>query len=650
MALIDSIREQARVLMTGGMAEDVAMRQVLNEQDYHNPDIRKGLFGYVSSLVNGKLARDLPLTVMEMKEAHFIITKLSLVDLGLENVQINYSPKLPKDAKFAAFYKPGNPPSVNFFDETYLKESLIMAYPNRSPSDGAISRAMNFISEIQLIEHEIQHGVQDVRMREANANPDKANPNAYIMIKQTLARVFTQEQVRENKYFKQGTAIDRLYLDNHDNFYQELDSDKYGYDRAYRIFKTMNQGLFKNVLNYSTLPQLYDQKFESLINYDTVMWNHDTNPNASGVSANYKASLILDTTLARMNPGVRNRCFEDNPVLLLSYNKNGTKKSLEQIESERDAKIQKILTSGTDAQVKIEANNLSRLYDTIIESDPVLSFEWCLRHIVYLGYNDEKYFVTPALREKYSPKDMREEIRLTAEKAKLLCGYMEAIDSKTMHSIIKKYTLQNLKMPKHNPTQQRYFQDRKLVLADIEMTLARNEEVYNQYLADIKSARTKQVAMDKAKTNITKAFPGLQPTPYLSIMNADGQLEMIPNKQQKIILSLSIDKYRTEYFALPEEQREGLVTPLALNYAVSTIYGDVITTREDRLEVEKLIQQGEIGVLAGATMQILDEQIALENDVTTNEPVVLSNDAQVVESVADDAEVTDDTESEGGMN
>ncbi len=50
---------------------------------------------------------------------------------------------------------------------------------------------------------------------------------------------------------------------------------------------------------------------------------------------------------------------------------------------------------------------VSKLYDSAIESDPLLSFEKCMRHIARLSWYEDRYFTNGGLEVKYSPKEIR---------------------------------------------------------------------------------------------------------------------------------------------------------------------------------------------------------------------------------------------------
>ncbi len=65
------------------------------------------------------------------------------------------------------------------------------------------------------------------------------------------------------------------------------------------------------------------------------------------------------------------------------------------------------MTSTPDKNVNVTAMRVSKLYDSAIESDPLLSFEKCMRHIARLSWDEDRYFTNGGLEVKYSPKEIR---------------------------------------------------------------------------------------------------------------------------------------------------------------------------------------------------------------------------------------------------
>ena len=194
-----------------------------------------------------------------------------------------------------------------------------------------------------------------------------------------------QKHVDKSKNFPLRFYYNRLYLDNHDDYHTELDADYYGYTRGMKVIKEVCPTAYNDFIQPYMATHRMNARFKEvekkLENLQEVTWTHDTNANSGYVQANYKSSLIIDAILPKLPKTTRDVWLKSFPVLSLSYTPDGQKKSLEQVEKERQEKIDEVLANGSDEQVKEQATTISKLYDSIIEGDAMLSLEYQLRHI-----------------------------------------------------------------------------------------------------------------------------------------------------------------------------------------------------------------------------------------------------------------------------
>ena len=482
MDLIQELKNQFKTKSKTGTIQDQEKEKVavdfLCGVDFKDVNNRTRAEQYIKDILTDFVGKDEQITSLEAKIVHCMIAKISLDELGLKDVKINYVKRTAQDSRAGAYYRDTDN-SINFFnDDVCNKHEWTEPYNTKgNPERGAASRLDYFARQVFKLEHEIQHAVQFKNISESEISPDLLTPESYVISRQHVARIFAM--TLRSKYYKQGLDVDRLYYDNHDQFYYEIDADIHGIKRALDMLKAVSSQAYQIATDPSRnrYVQKLAEKTEQLNNYSTVNWKHDTNPEMVEVGANHKASMIIDNILPQLSGKQRKEFMDKYSALSLTYNPNGSLKTLEQVEREKQAKINKLLINGTDKEIQEKAANISKVYDTAIESHPVLCFEKCLQHMARLSWNSDRYFTDSGIEVKYNPSEVRKELQMAQAKAKAIASYMEDTDAKKLKAIFERYKRELMASSKLDQTSARFFEDKKLAIYGIESHIYRNKEV-----------------------------------------------------------------------------------------------------------------------------------------------------------------------------
>ncbi len=262
--------------------------------DFKNIDARKSAEEYIQYILADYFALNKEITTLQAKVMHALITKMTLDKLGLNNIKINYENR--KEGNYAeAYYRP-NDDSLHFFNQNVCNPDLFLKPYSDKVDLSEKSRLGFFAKQIFVINHEIQHAVQWKMLKDESIDKNNISSENLIISKQGIARTLVRQY--GTKYFKNGLDPERLYKENHDKFYYEIEADMFGFDRTLQLLVRVSQKFYNLVkgANYNYLEKFNNRK-NQLENYSFVMWKHDTNPNNMEVSANHKASLIIDTVL-----------------------------------------------------------------------------------------------------------------------------------------------------------------------------------------------------------------------------------------------------------------------------------------------------------------------------------------------------------------
>jgi len=604
MDLIQELENQFKTKSKTGTIEEKENIAIdfLCGVDFKNANNKTQAEQYIKHILTDFVGKDEQITSLEAKIVHCMIAKISLDELGLKDVKIRYVNRTAQDSNAGAYYRDIDN-SINFFnDDVCNKHEWTEPYGTKeNPEKGAASRLDYFAREVFKLEHEIQHAVQFKNMSESELSPDLLTPESYVISRQYVARTFAR--ALSSKYYKQGLDIDRLYNDNHDQFYYEIDADKHGIERALEMLKTVSPQAYQIATDPSKnrYVQKLAEKTEQLNNYSTVNWKHDTNPETVEVGANHKASMIIDNILPQLSGKQRKEFMDKYPALSITYNPNGSLKTLEQVEREKQAKINNLLINGTDKEIQEKAANISKVYDTAIESHPVLCFEKCLQHMARLSWNSDRYFTDSGIEVKYNPSEVRKELRMAQAKAKAIASYMEDTDAKQLKAIFERYKKELIASPKLDQTSIRFFEDKKLAIYGIESEIYRNKEVKSVIEKDTKESlqkrKQKQMQRSQAEEIIKKVFPDFKPYPQMGTLK-DGSVEFSNNVNERLMLMEAYKQYvktATDTDS-PAKQDKDFVASSKLLSAINTLYG-FNATAEEKTAFEELLKSGKVKII-----------------------------------------------------
>lgn len=622
MDIIQELENQFKVKSKTGTIQEKEKIAVdfLCGVDFSNQDNKVQAERYIKHILSDFVEKNEEITSLEAKIVHCMIAKISLDKLGLSDVKINYVDKTAQDSNAGAYYRDTDN-SINFFNnDVSNKHEWTEPYGIKEhPEKGAASRLDYFAREVFKLEHEIQHAVQFKNMSASEESTDTLTPESYVISRQYIARIFAQAE--GSKYYKKGLDADRLYNDNHDQFYYEIDADKHGIERALDILKTVSPQAYQIATDPSRnrYVQKLAEKTDQLNNYSIVHWKHNTNPEMIEVGANHKASMIIDNILPQLSGKQRKEFMDKYPALSIIYNADGSLKTLEQVEREKQVKIRELLINGTDNEIQEKVPNIFKVYDTAIESHPVLCFEKCLQHMARISWNSDRYFTDSGVKVRYNSSEVRKELRMAQEKAKAIASYMEDTDARRLKIIFERYKKELMSSPKLDQTSARFFEDKKLAIYGIESQIYRNKEVKSAIEKDTKEAmqKRKQTQKQRAKAEkiIQKVFPDFRPYPQIGILK-DGSVEFLNNVNEKLMLMEAYKQYvkiATDTNS-PAKQDKNFIASSKLLLAIDTIYSFNATT-EEKAEFEKALKSGKVKIIGN----IYEPKTYSQKDIYTQE-------------------------------
>lgn len=587
MNLIAELENEFKNKGKKGTAEEqekIAL-EFLSSLNFKDKDIQSQALEYVRHMLSDYVEKNEPVSPLETKMMYSMITKTSLAKLGLDDVKIEFRNRTDADRNAAAFYAHNNKTITFYNDVVCDKYEFLNSYPGVNGGD---SRLDYFARQVMVMEHEIAHAEQFNEIDKQIVNGNTITPRSYIIQQQSLARYFAT--ALNTKYYKKD-AVDRLYWDNHDQFYYEIDADKQGIERMLEMTQTISPRMYEIAINEKRNSYLktLNKKNNELANYDEIKWKHDTNPNNGEVSASHKASLIIDTILPKLGRGQRKGFFEKYPALNVLYNEDGSKKSLEQVEKEKQAKIHDILVNGSDDNIQSDANGIANLYDTAIEGDALLSLERSLQHIARLTWGSDRYFTDGGNEVKYSPKHIRKEMYDAKEKAMQIASTIEGVDAKNAKNLFAKYEKEAMNCKKSNDGSLRFYEDKKLALYNIQNAFYHNEE-YKQTIKEQQEKQhqenlAKQQNKNHAQSVLKKVFPEFNPTSNIM----DGE-QLVPNKHEKMMLMEACRQYLK---SVPSIKGEDFVPTVTIRNAINDFY-DFDLTQEDVDKFNSMLKEEKV--------------------------------------------------------
>lgn len=546
--------------------------EFLDTLDYTSPEIRQQAEVAASKILSLTIAQSAVLPKPYAKALHHLIAKSSLAELGLADTEVRYRPRTPKDGNAGAFYS-NDDGSITFFDENVCDVNDLLS--STLPQESRFSHLSYLIFTMQ---HEIQHAKQFREIAELAKSPEGLNPMNYTMQLQQFAR-FIADCTPSTKYYSHGG----LYRNNHDEFLYELDADVEGATRMLDILKRISPEAYTVATNSKSTHEEKKQKKAKLIaEYDTVTWEHGTNPNQGPVSASHKTSIIIDSIWSRLSQKDRDKWLETYPALAVTRTRTGKKKTLDEIEKEKSTKIHELLRNGRDAEINAEVNKINKIYQTAIEQDALLCFEKQLQHIAKTSWNTSRYHINND--GSLSPVDIRAELAAAQSKAEQIASYIEDVDSKSLRAIMDRYTREVMNSKKKNANDLRFFENKKRALHGIESQLFHNKEFKETITQDrLQQAQIREkenAEKAAALAIIQQAFPGFTPTPQIGTISTT-ELVLSDNTQEK----LQVLQAFTDYKIAVTKNKNATSTPgfipfSQLSKAIETLYPFDISPEE----------------------------------------------------------------------
>lgn len=559
----------------------------LNTLDYSQIQVREDTYKAASLIVKYSIESNSPLPKYYAKALHYMITKNSLAEAGISSIVINYE-KTPSDPKInhTAFYRQDDN-SITFLEErTHNQEKLISNAPD---SD---SRLILLCNIIMVINHEIQHAIQNVERESTIQNPEKLTPTNYTMQLQDIARTLSDLYKKHNKT-KYLYNEDLLYSKlNHDNFLIELDSDIVGITKMFEILPKISERAYE-LASYPKSKNFLDIKKEkeSIIkDYQNVTWTHSTNVNQGPINACYKTSMIIDNILPHLSPKFRESYLQDYPALRIVWNDDGKRKTLQEVESEwlnKKNTVQKDSTLSSEEK-QTKSKKIDEIYSRAIEQDCLFSFEKRLQSILHLHHsqgtiNAQGYYTPPVQGTK--------KLTEAKEHAKLIASYMEDSDNIIAINLLDKYRklIINEHGPIRTPEDARLQDYKSFAINEISGAFYKNVEYRNAKEQEIATRRLEQEKAIKQQEDalnlLKKVFPDLSPTPTF-LVAGETKTEKKPNTKEKLEVLLALDDYRKVTTNIPKDN--SFIPLNNIRNAIKTVYNFEVSQEEQTAFAEML--------------------------------------------------------------
>lgn len=423
----------------------------LNKVDYSDHKNKLIAKKYISEILDYYIGNNKSIPVTIALSIHFLIAKLSLIKVGLNGiVGIVYRQRRNDEKATGAFYLEDDKTITVFTNDILNNREFLNPY-STNKNQSMASRLDYLVNLVFTLEHEIQHAVQFTRVDGKKDDLVSMAKSDYIIAMQRAARSLSKSLsgFKGSSYYSKDLDFDRLYKDNHDKFYYEIDADKYAYERTLDILYSISPLAYKVATDTNKYRDKLNRSDVSLNKYEeAICWTHNTNVNNVDVPAVHKTSMIIDNIMPLLDSANINRCFELFPVLKFTYNVDGTKKTLKQIEKERDEKIEELYSQRDQTNLHIRKNQILSLYNTIIDCDALLCYEKSKILLLDLQENGIKYYIEHGLIQKYSDEELGKAINVTEQKINSIESYLEEIDKEKLNSINEQYDFNTHSMKK----------------------------------------------------------------------------------------------------------------------------------------------------------------------------------------------------------
>lgn len=586
MVIVDELNKIIqKVSARGGSQEDLAQEttKFICSLDYQDENIKEQSDNFVKKYVNDYIVGNKDIPYFLAKTTHCMLTKSVLADRFLDDININYSFRPKNNFSTAAFYRDSDR-SVNFFNEEVASQTYILN--KRSSEKGIVGRLDSFSQQLFELEHEIQHSQQYKNVRQS-----VLTPRSFLIERQLLAVAIADSN--KTKY-----SGEKIYsLTNHHQFYFEADAIAVGTNRALALLDKLSPDLKISDAQRKYFQNKIDKANAVLSNSPELGISHKSNPNNDLVNVNHKCNIILDELLPLCTPEYREQLFKQNSSLKYTYNPDGSKKTLEQVEKEKNKELERI-KKGPAVKIESETNKINKLYETIIESDPTLSFEHCLQHIARLNSDSDRYFTDGGTEVVYKTEELMKELRTTGAKANMLATYLERAEVKDIKKIMSKYKKEIDRSSKKDPIARSLTDTKRHLIYDLEHTFNKNAEITETYRKEMQKAAKNRIEKEKASEIIKKVFPGFNPQPQIGTGSTLEKIELSDNYDEKMLLASSLENYRKQIMkqGISPSQDKDFVPIGVVDQAIKTLYPFEIS-QEKQQEFEDKFNNGELSVV-----------------------------------------------------
>ena len=588
MDLTITLLDRLTLEVQGNSYDGVDFNKLFVGIDFSSDDIATQSYKNIARIINSATKNE-TIDKTDMLVAFCLLTKQTLVSNGLGDVKISYIHKTDEEIiENATTYYSDKDKTINLFFEDILDE--VMLKKLNAPI-APLARVVEIVKQINIMKQVVQTAQQFELFRVFSKTPNLTPPSVYISQKQYLATTLSK---KKGKYLS--------------------------YDL---LTKTANG----KELNYGDFSKYGATTFDVNSESDSE-WSYLTNPKQALVSTSYMASLVLCDVLRKLTKEDRDVFAKEYPVVFLNFNTDGTRKTLIEVEKDRENKLKNIQNIKDKKQQELETKAVLSLYEAIIESDPILSLERCLLHITNLSWESDRYFVPKNEENEYSPTSIREEMRLASEKAQAIISVIEGDGAEFVEPILKTFEKTILDFTKAKKVDKTFLDDKKHYMFAISNLYFKNDDLSLGPKDKVLASDDKRKEIDRAVKTLKIVFPTLLPNPTVFGVSGDGKYIELPNVDERIMLDIAWENYRTAYITKKDEDPDLLgVEPIDLQRAIRLVYPYNEYSFEDRVAVEEKIKEGEITLIPNLYEVVTEEDFY--GDEIEDEEIIVDTDDEM---------------------
>lgn len=571
--------------LQGNSYDGVDFNKLFYNIDFSSDEISSQSYKNIARIL-GVATKNETIDKTDILVAFLLLAKQTLVSNGLDDVKINYIHKNPEEDANSSTYYSDKDKTLNIFFEDILNEIILKKL---NAPIAPLARVVEIVRQINIMKQEVKSAQQFELFRLFAKNPNLTPSNVYISQKQYLATVLSK---KKGKYL----SYDLLTKTTAENGLSYGDFSKYG------VVAT-------DTLNES------DENFSML-----------TNPKLPVVSTSFMASVVLCDVLRKLSKEDREVFQKDYSVVFFAFNNDGTRKNLAEIENDRQNKLKATTSIKDKKQQELERNAINKLYETIIETDAILSLERCLTHIENLSWESERFFVPKNEDNKYSPTSIREEMKLVSEKAQAILSLIEGDGIEFIEPILKSFEKNILDLLKDKKADKTFLDDKKHYMFAISNLYFKNDDLKAGPKDKVLASDDKRKEIDRAVKTLKIVFPSLLPNPTVFGVAEDGKYIELPNIEERIMLDIAWENYRTAYITKKDEDPDLLgVEPIDLQRAIRIVYPYNEYSIEKRNAVEEQIREGEISLVPNL-YEVVTEKDFYGDEIEDEEMIVDTDD------------------------